>query len=183
MPEDLVLNDYSDRFGAVRHSIDMLAETTSIILWGAIGAVILIFMLVVALFLHDRRGKVGIYLSLGEKRLVIILQFLSEVVVISLSGITLALFIGIAISNQLSRSILQNEMIAFFERTPPVTTQIEVFFGGEALTYEQLLEASNTNLSLEIAVVFYTVGFLIIAIATLIPIVYITMLKPKKVLL
>jgi len=159
---------------------------TNVMMWGAIIAAILVITLVVTLFLHDRRHEIGIYLSLGEKRSKILWQILTEVLVVSVVGIMIALFVGNIISNQMSQNILRNEMIAFdesrdwWERFP---STMEIYFGQRELTPELMLEAFDTSLSTEIIILFYTVGLGTVAIATLIPIIYIVKLEPKKVLL
>jgi len=185
-PEGTILNDYSSRFSAIMHSTSILLEITNVMMWGAIGAAVIVLTLTITLFLHDRRHEIGIYLSLGERKNAILLQFLSEIMIVSLIGITIALFIGNSVSNQLSHSMLLDEIVTFEEERDLVDalpTDMELAFGHHQLTHDYMLAAFDTSLSAETVVIFYAVGIGISVAATIVPIAYIVKLNPKKVLM
>jgi len=186
LPSGVEIDDYSNRFGPVRHSTDLLLEISNMTMWAAVFSGILILSLTMMLFLYDRRHEIGIYLVLGVKKSAVILQFLTEILIISFIGITIALFIGNALSNQLSQLILQHEIAEFYENLHPsetTVTDIETMFGFHEMTYQDILEASDINLGIEVSMIFYLVGGTIIALATLVPVIYILKLSPKKILL
>jgi len=188
LPEGVWLNDYSHRFGAIMHSTDMIVDITNMMMWGAIGAAIIVVTLVTTLFLHDRRHEIGIYLAMGEKKAAILLQFLTEVMVVSVIGIGVALSAGSVVSSQISQSMIRNEMIAFEEERDEwdwtaMPSAIELSFGHQPLTQDSMLEAFDTSLGVEISVIFSAVGFSVVAISTVLPILYVVKLNPKKVLL
>jgi len=178
--------DYSNRFATINHSTDILLNITGMMMWGAIGAAVLVITLTISLFLHDRRHEIGVYLAMGEKRAKILWQILTEVLAVSLIGITIALFVGNVVSNQISQIMLLNEMTAFDDDQPwhanwPST--MEIYFGQRELSHQDMLDAFDTSLSAEIVTLFYAVGLGTVAVSTLIPIIYVVKLEPKKVLL
>ena len=106
LPENLMFRDLSlIRYDALS-SMETLSWIADIVLIGAIVATILVLSLLITLFLRDRRHEIGIYMALGERKLKIISQILIEVFVVSVFGITAALFIGNAMSSQISQSML-----------------------------------------------------------------------------
>jgi len=188
LPEGVWLNDYSNRFGAIVHSTDMIVDITNMMMWGAIGAAIIVLTLVTTLFLHDRRHEIGIYLSLGEKKSGIVLQFLTEIMIVSVIGISVALFIGSIVSTQISQSMLRDELVAFEDARDEwdwtaMPGTIELSFGNHQLTHNDMLEAFDTSLGVETTLIFLGVGLSVVAISTMLPILYVVKLNPKKVLL
>ena len=186
LPEDVWLNDYSSRFGALTHATDMIVDLVNATVWAAVAAAIIVLTLMVTLFLHDRRHEIGIYLSLGEKKSAILLQLLTEVFIVSTVGIVIALFVGNLVSTQISESMILDEIIAFEEgrdwwELGPTT--IELSFASEALTHEDMIAAFDTSLGFDLIAIVSVVSLFVVAISTIVPILYVAKLNPKKVLL
>jgi len=184
LPENWDLLDYSNRFGAISYATDMLLQLTRTVVVSTVISVTIILSLLITLFLYDRRYEIGIYLSLGEKKSRIICQILIETMLIFMIGITLALFIGNLVSHRLSNYMLRNEIAHQFETTHSSerTGVMEFSFGLSELTPEEMLAAFDTSLNAGIMISFATVGFLIVIISTLAPIMYVVKLSPKKIL-
>ena len=181
-------DDSSSRFAAVIHSTATIVDVTNVMLHGAIGAAIIVLTLTITLFLHDRRHEIGIYLSLGERKIVILTQFLAEILIIAVTGISIALFIGNVISTRISQAMILDEILAYEEvnkneHAPSGLSMLEISFGYPLLTHEDMLEAFDTSLSFELLILFYAIGLGVVVMSTFIPVVYVLTLKPRKVLL
>ena len=192
LPEFWQLIDLTDTFGAISTSMTTLGDIANWILIIAIAGSITVLSLLILLFLRDRRYEVGVYLALGEKKAKITAQIVLEVVTTALVGIILAMFTGNIIANQMSRNMLQNELTTL---TEPVDWGAALFWdqnslsaqwggmGVEEMTMEQMMEAFDLTLSLETTLIFYGIGILVVTLSTVLPVLYITRLNPKKVLM
>jgi len=183
-------DDLFSEFDEIATAMTILQDVANWILYGSISATLLILGLLITLFLHDRRHEIGIYLALGEKKSKIILQVLIEVILVTVAGITLAVFTGNQISGIVSQNILENELLAlssernFFNNFDENTIFDRIGFPPRNnLSPEEMIEAFDVSLNTEAVIFFYAVGLGTVMISTLAPVVYIVMLKPKEVLL
>jgi len=181
--------DMSGSFSNIATSMETLQEIANWVLYASIGATLLILSLLITLFLRDRRYEIGIYLALGEKKGKIVFQILLEVMATALVGITLAVFTGSMISNVMSRSMLENELIAQQENQtdmiwfdPGAIAFQDIGIPRRNMTPEQMLEAFDVSLSIETVGIFYLIGLGAVTLSTMIPVIYVVKLKPKEVL-
>ena len=189
LPEFWIVNDLTGTFDQFSTSMETLNDIADGVLLAAAGASVLILSLLITLFLKDRRHEIGIYLALGEKKLKIILQVLFEVLATALIGITAAIFVGNIISANISREMIRTELARpasdedpWGWRDPWISGIADLGFGGN-LSHEEMIEVFDTSLNANAIVLLYVVGLGTVAVSTLIPIVYVVKLKPKKVLL
>ena len=138
----------------------------------------LITGLVVLLFLRDRKHELGIYLSLGERRGRVVGQILIEVMVVAFIGITLSLFSGNFLAGKVSDTMMKaDDNNSSYE---------DIMYYGEFqtdLTTEDVLDSYEVNLNSNYILGFYGIGLLTILISTVIPLIYIVRLNPKKILM
>ena len=186
LPTGVYLDDYSIRFAAVQGSMAQVLEITNFAMWSSIMIGIFFLFLVVVLFLYDRRHEVGIYVALGARKSKIILKFVIEIFILAFTGITVALFVGNFISNQLSEVLLVQEMTDFHSDITGhgmTLTDIEIRFGFHEITPHDMLEATDIGFELSFIIVFYLIGLIVTMLATTLPIMYLLKQAPKKVLL
>ena len=190
LPHYINLIDLSSTFHHLTASMTSVQELTSHFFVGAILAVILVTTLTLQLFLYDRRKEIGIYLALGSKRMRIIAQILIEVSLITVFGITIALFIGNQIAGEISNEMISSEIInlqrdEFAENFGHHVfgSQLESRGFAQQLTYEEMMNAFNVRLDARTVTMFYIIGFATVTVSTIIPTIYIVKLSPKKVLL
>ena len=197
LPEFHGVNDLSNAFADISASMETLQEISGLILWIAIGATLLILSLLITLFLRDRRHEIGIYLALGEKRSKIISQILIEIVVVALVGIALSVVAGNLVSSEISQNMIRNELAELAEarnvQTDPYAPRTRIsIFGSNSLagmgfnfemTSDEMLEQFDVSLNSSTTILILTIGLITVVVSTLIPVVYITKLSPKKVLM
>jgi putative ABC transport system permease protein len=175
-------------FDAISSSMDTLQGIAHWILIVSVGATLLILSLLITLFLRDRRYEMGVYLALGEKKGKIISQILLEVVVTAVVAITLAVFTGNMISGVMSRTMIRNEL------TASNNSDDSMHWGGTLNEFDQLglnaemstddmLAAFDVSLDLGTVGLFYAVGLGAVIFSTLVPVIYVVTLNPKKVLM
>lgn len=181
--------DLTSRYANIRSAMGMLQEIANGVLITAIVATILILVLLLTLFLRDRRGEIGIYLALGEKKKSIISQILMEIMVISIVSITLAVFAGRFISNEFSQNMLRNELTALAQDVDLLQAWGEwspfdaIAMQTSAMSVEEMMEVFDTSLSSATIVLFYAISLGTIIISTVIPVWFVVKLSPKEVLI
>ena len=192
IPPFWVVEDLSSTFDDIASSMETMQNIANWILYVSIGATLLILSLLITLFLRDRRYEMGVYLALGEKKGRIILQILLEVVVTSFVGITFAVFAGNIISSQISSNMLMNEITAQREANNDPwgggwssnwSILDEIGIPTTELSISEMMEAFEVRLSLYTVGLFYGVGLGAVILSTVVPIIFVVSLNPKKVLM
>ncbi|WP_042141935.1 ABC transporter permease [Paucisalibacillus sp. EB02] len=177
LPEFYKVVSATDQYDSIAGPMESMSKLSKYVLIAAVIATVLITGLVVLLFLRDRKRELGIYLSLGESRGRVVGQILIEVMVVALIGITLSLFSGNFIASQVSDTLMKadnnnsNEDVIYYSEL-----QID-------LTTEDVMDTYEVSLNSNYILVFYGIGLLTILISTVIPLVYIVRLNPKKILM
>ncbi|MCL1853622.1 MAG: FtsX-like permease family protein [Peptococcaceae bacterium] len=179
-------------FDVVETSMNSLQGIATMILYIAVGAAVVTLSLLITLFLRDRKHEIGIYLSLGERKIKVAGQIFMEVAVVAVIAITLSLFSGNIISGALSEQMLVDQIVAD-------QTQEAAMGGGGSGNYsvqdfrargyqsgisaEDLAASYEVSLNMIMVLLFYAVGFATVCVSVLVPIIYVTRLNPKKILM
>jgi len=191
LPDVWTMIDLTDTFSAISGAMITLGDIASLILWFAVIGALVILTLVILLFLRDRRYEIGVYLALGEKKSKIMAQIMLEVAIMSMISLTLAIFAGSIISQNLSQLMIRTEL-ASAERNIPSAA---MFFdpadlmwswgglGVREFSTEEMIEAFDVSLDLETTVIFYSVGLFVVLLSTFIAVIYVVRIDPKKVLI
>lgn len=187
LPELMIVEDLTNSFANVSSSMQHLLGVADWILLITIGSSLLILSLLMVLFLRERRHEIGIYLALGERKSKIVYQLLIEVLVPTLIGITLAIFSGHVLSSMMSRHMLRAELagsqhahvgVQHFDPNSLAALNI-----AQEMTAEQALEMFEIPISMPTIGLFYFIGISIVIFSTVMPMMYILLSSPKKVLL
>jgi putative ABC transport system permease protein len=189
LPDFMVVNDLSNAFDNISSSMETLQGIAFWVLVVSVGATLLILSLLITLFLRDRRYEMGVYLALGEKKSRIISQILIEVVATAFIAITLAVFTGNLISGTMSRTMLRNELLADND-----TNQIDMGWCigcdpledmgfTQEMSPEEMLQAFDVSINIQTIGLFYVVGLGAVIFSTIVPVIYVVTLNPKKVLM
>lgn len=183
MPKYYNVKASTDQYDSIAGPIKSMSKLSQYVLIASVGAAIFIISLIILLFLRDRKHELGIYLSLGEKRLQIISQILIEVMLVAIVAITLSVFSG----NFLAKGVSSSMMQANTEQKASGDQAFSIGISEEDLssdvTTSDVKNAYQINLSLNFVIVFYLVGLCTILLSTVIPLLYILKLNPKKIMM
>lgn len=181
--------DLSGQFNSITASMDQMQWIANLVLTVAVGATIIILSLLITLFLRDRKQEIGIYLALGEKKGKVVSQILFEVMSVAVVAITISLFTGNLLSQGMSRQMLQSDLQARQEENwmmggwnNDIPHELLAFTGG-TMTVEDMVAAYDTSMDFNTILIFYGVGVATLVISTVSPILYITRLDPKKIMM
>ena len=189
LPDDIDLNqtmlsDHSERFSSVAHATSVLKEITRNLMIFTLISGIFIITFVLMIFIHEKKFEFGIYLSLGEQKKNIFKQIMFEVIIISMMAVLSSLLLSNILSNEISRNILMNEIISFEEvnNDAIVSRTLEISFGQQPLTIDEMVDAFDVNLSISDVINFTVVSLFTISLSLLISIKVILRIKPIKLL-
>jgi putative ABC transport system permease protein len=192
LPENYKFTDNSSSYESISAPMENMSWIASIVLYVSLGATLVILSLLITLFLRDRKHEIGIYLSLGEKKKNVIMQIVMEVLCVSFIAITLSVFSGNLIAGLMSEQMLENQIIAeknannqsgisnLIMRAP---SRLDMLGYTSNYTAEELMDAYSVKLGFRIIILFYLVGLGSILLSTLVPIIYVIRLNPKKIMM
>jgi putative ABC transport system permease protein len=167
--------------------IRSLQEIATPTLYVTVGAAALIMSLLILLFLRDRRREMGIYLSLGEKKVKVAGQILLEVTVVSAIAITLSLFSGNMFSNGISEKMLADQIVeqANVDTNSSNPSFLDLGARGyhSAINNDDIASSYTVFLDKATVLLFYSVGLGTVCISVLVPLFYVIQLNPKKILI
>ena len=167
LPEHYKIVDNGESFAKIIAPMENIRWIANIVLYVAVGATILILSLLITLFLRDRKHEIGIYLSLGEKKIKVIGQILAEVLLIAIISITLSLVSGNLIAKGVSKQMLNNQIVAEQEKANQNNNGMIMYSSESSLDYlgyginisdEELLESYSVKLGFDIILMFYLIG-------------------------
>src|SRR5699024_8038560 len=170
----------TDHYDSIAGPIESMSKLAKYVLIVAVVATVLITGLVVLLFLRDRKRELGIYLSLGERKSRVVGQILIEVMVVAFIGITISLFSGNVLADQVSGTLMKADDNNFGYHDE------YMYYGGGIqtdLTEDDVMDSYEVSLTSSYVIAFYAIGLLTILISTIIPLIYIVRLNPKKILM
>lgn len=177
----------SDSYSTIAAPVEQTSKLATYVLYVAIGASILIISLVVLLFLRDRKHELGIYMSLGEQRGKVVSQVVLEVLLIAVLAIGLSLITGNFVAQGLSDSMVRDQLVQ--EQTDP---WMDPNYGMDSyrfnefaanLTAQDISENYRINFSPAYIGLFFLIGLGTVLVSTVLPMLYIVRLNPKKVLM
>lgn len=144
---------------------DFLLITTTVLM-------ILILNFVIFLLLRNREHEIGILVSLGEKKIKIIAQFLIEVGFVAIVALGLSIYSGNQLGKYYSQYLLSNKIEMNYEELTIEEMEIQ----------EELLEKYEVSFDEQYIQKVILLGSSTILISCILPICYITSKKPKKIL-
>jgi putative ABC transport system permease protein len=186
MPDYYKVIGSADNFDTVTVPMKSLQNIAVGVLYTAIVATVIILGLLVILFLRDRRHEIGLYLSLGERKVKIAAQIALEVIAVAVVALTLSLVSGNSLSGAVSERMLINQIAEEQARSgnPVDLANFEITIRGYQLNMdsEDILKSYAVSLDLLTILLFYGIALGTISVSTFIPILYSMRLNPKTIL-
>lgn len=172
-------------FAPVVTSMDMVLQLANSVQWVAIVASIVILTLVILLFLRDRRHEIGVYMALGDKKGKVIAQILTEVGLVTVISIALAVLVGTLLSDIVSSHLFEQHLIEQMagehELFDVMPWELALYNPGE-MTVEEAMALYDVSLDASTIAIFSSVSVAVIALSTVLPIIRIVKMNPKEIL-
>ncbi|MBB6624039.1 ABC transporter permease [Clostridium gasigenes] len=145
--------------------------------------------LIIMLSIKERINEIGILMSLGEKRIRIIGQFLVEVLVILVIALSVAAFTGSSISKVATDKLLANELQTESQKQSqgmggqmPQNIGRQGNGGGFSKTKVEKIEELNVKITATEFFQMALLAMLVVIVATIIPSLMIMSVNPKEIL-
>lgn len=194
--DKFVVDANNSQYESMMGPINNVASFSMVVVWivGIAGGVIL--ALILTLWVRERMYETGVLLSLGESRGKIILQYMSEVLIIAILAFTLSIFSGKYIAKGFGEMLLTNELKVNEESQKNnmgpmggqgrVAVQMRMGPGGAVTTsFNRDVDAiDEIDISIDFGSItkLYIVGLIITLIGTAIPGITVMRLNPKTIL-
>ena len=184
LPKYQIIIASSDSYAQIAGAIVSMQSLSTIILYVAVFATILILSLLIILFLRDRKQEFGIYLSLGERRKNLILQVVLEVVAVAFIAISASLVSGNFVARGVSDMLITNQLASQpQDKYNYYYNPFEYSDYGGSVSETEIVEAYDIGFDFIYIALIYVIGLGTIIVAAVGPMVYILRLNPKKILL
>jgi len=137
------------------------------------------------LFLYDRKREMGIYLSLGEYKVKIVLQILIETLAIASTSIAVSILSGNAISRYVTSRLLVNEFLnrqeASLDNVVHGIETLRLFSQGDLLL-DEMLSLFDISLGFGSVLMIFLIAFVVISLTTVVTTIFFLKLNAKKLL-
>ena len=179
---DIVLQSSQDAYELVTGSVESLSEISIIVLIISVIVSIVILSLVITIFLRDRKHEMGIYLSLGDRKHTVICQIFLEAYIIGLIAITLSLSSGLWVGQKITDRVLE---VSNAKQEELYSEKLEELgsVNTNGLSFEDVSKKVVLKYDTQYIVGLYVGSSIVILLSTIMPMVYILKLDPKKIML
>ena len=161
-------------------------STLTLILVMVFGGAIL--ALIIMLSIKDRTNEIGILMALGEKRIKIVMQLLTEVIIVLVLAISVSGLCGSPIGNIVGNKLVQQEINSSKEEQqnqmgmrPNGGNKVNIAM-GMGTTKVEAIDTLDVSMNGSDFSKMATLSLFLACIATLIPSISIMRLKPKTIL-
>jgi len=163
--------------GPMSQGMDSMQDIIQNFLRTTIITCIILIGLTILLFFKDRRHELGIYMSLGSKKIKIVAQLILEISFVALPSIILSFFTGGLLANRLNAWLMAEQLIMDI----PTPRNLRQYMN--AITLDDIYAIHQISLSWSQVLIIIGVLLLVIAVTVVAPTIYLLRLQPKKILL
>lgn len=177
MIEDkLIIRTSQESFQMVAGTFSMLSDFSTVTLKGSAIVTVIIMTLVIVLFLRDRKHEMGIYIALGDYQWKVLCQVTLEVVMITWLGLILSFAPAMGLANKISSNIGMQSI----GDTVMIDTSSSYI---PAVNLTDMEEDYTIKITPSYVISMLGIGTLVAVSASVIPMFYVTRMKPKKILM
>ena len=180
--------DYEAMMGPIEN-VASFSQTT-LVLMIVFGGLIL--TLIIMLSIKDRMNEIGILLSLGEHKSKVILQLLTEVLIVLVLALGVSSVVGESVSEIISDQLIANELSVTEDGAVPgipggnrggsMGSKLPFNMNEKNVGQTEVIEELDINVTVEQFAQLSVIGVLISILATILPAAFIMRLQPKAIL-
>ena len=159
---NLMLSKSNKNYDLVTSAVESITKITNMIRIGSVVVGVVILSLILMFWVRERTYEIGILLSLGTSKVNLVLQFIVEVLLVTIVGLMIALGIEIATIKYLASNVGS----IFSEELPKSIA-------------DELMKISVNGIDIVNLVIVMTTIVIISVVVALLPILK---MKPKKIL-
>ncbi|MCL2680168.1 MAG: ABC transporter permease, partial [Coriobacteriia bacterium] len=184
LPDFYTVVNATDSYTNITSSMEPLSNLATTAMWAIAIVAVLILSLLITLSLHNRKHEIGTLLALGEKRRKIVLQMMFEVLAIAVLAIALSLFVGNLFATGISESMLRTNLVATQSGDEYMYFNTLDYLGfSNNVSADDVLASYDTSLDTATILTFFAVSIGTVIVATIVPMLYILRLNPRKIMM
>lgn len=162
--------------------IESFSSLADKVLLFALFAMTTVVGLISFYFIRDRKYEIGIYLSLGIKKLYLVSQIILETLIVGLLGVMLSLGSGKVISESYSSYLLNTTIETYNEEKDKYTTGM-IQMDKNDLDENQIVSEYEVVFTIEDVGYLFVLSTSTLVLSSIFPLLFIIRLKPKNILL
>lgn len=181
--QQLTLSINNQAYEQMVGPIEQVGSTANIILIVVVIAAVLIIGLIVTIQIKERNYEIGVLLSLGETKMKIICQLFLELVIVATVAFVLSIGTGSVLSKQLGNQLLDSQTQIEEQQT------MQGPFGNGGFQMMQpkgnnveTIDQIDVSVNASTYIFLFVIGYMIIAIAIVLPMIQIMRYEPRKIL-
>ena len=187
LPEFHHIEFAENNYYMIIRSFESYINMSNVLFFFTVGSSILILTLTSILFIRNRKKEIGIYCSLGIKRKNITIRLLLEMTIITLPALLITFLLGNIASKHLLERMIINNLIAAEATSCRLDIGFSLFFwlglGTEQINHTTLLASIDRTFSTGSLWMLLCLGLGIIVLTTIVSLLYILRLNPKKIMM
>lgn len=176
LPGNVSFVEANDGIYAVNKQMSSVSTIASTITFVSLFATIVIVPLCLLLFLRERRKEFGIYASIGLRKRKTVAQVLIETMTVAGLALVISFFSGTMIARNLSDQMIN---LQFSVASVDESGAEMVSF----LTNDEIKENYRVKITADYVLTMTGLGLGTVLIASVVPVIYVLRLKPRKILL
>ena len=182
LPDEYLLYIDDSKYNEFVSPLVALESVSNFMLFVSLIITVIIICLILFITIFHRKYEIGIYIALGTKRKKIVIQLILEVVLITFGAIILSAFSSKFIATFISDILIQTQLHDaqilqdMYLNTPALNNLLE----KQSFQY---IENYNVVMTSEYFIMYIISYMILVIIASIIPIVYILKVSPKKLLI
>lgn len=183
LPSGYIFTDNGSSLEEAKKPIESMSGLADLILIVTVVASVLIISLLVTLFLRDRKKEMGIYLSLGERKVKIAAQIFIEVMLIAVIAVLPSMITGNMMVKNVSSDMLADKLeAAQSENEEEYEYWAETDEKGH-IESEDVMAAYSVSLNVQTSLLILAIGLGTTLVSTAVPVIYTLRLKPRRILM
>ncbi len=185
MGEYQILNANDETFRKMARPLDTMSFFANIVVWIVVVNAVIIISLVTALTLKTREYEIGVLLSIGVSKLIVVAQLFLELLVIAFVGFALASVSGSLMAGRVGDLVLdyQSNTEAQYE----TDDSFDMYFTSDSyfteVTQDELFSQYHVSISPVLILEIFILGTGVVLISIVIPSAMIMRLNPKQILM
>ena len=180
-----ILNANNETFKKMARPLDTMSFFANIVVWIVVVNAVVIISLVTALTLKTREYEIGVMLSIGVSKAMVVVQLFLELMLIAIIGFALASVSGSLAAGRVGEMVLDFQTTSEAQYNDDSSTS---YFSSSSdyfttVTQDDLLSEYHVSVSPLLIGEIFLLGTGVVLIATLIPSLMIMRLNVKQIML
>ena len=173
-------NAANEQYKSLTKPLNLISAIASILIVVVFAAGVIIVVALIVMFVRDRKFEVCLLLASGESKLKVAIQFIMEILYVSIIAFVLAVLVSNITSSYVSDWITKNQLVE------EDTTNNYYYYGYQTafgnIEMENVAEEFDVSISTDVIFNLFITSLVLVLLAAFAPLSVIMAFKPRRVL-